>query len=78
MLLHFDRYIFLEYHNPHDAQDAVLAANGYKLDKQHTFVVNLFSDFDKYVHLCTECASLVIFICCFNLQTRLVKLKLLC
>jgi len=55
MLLRSDRYIFLEYHNPRDAQDAVLAANGYKLDKQHTFVVNLFSDFDKYVHLHRVC-----------------------
>ena len=44
-------YIFLEYGNPRDASDAVTAATGYKLDKQHTFVVNLFSDFDKYVRL---------------------------
>ncbi|KAI0236576.1 Eukaryotic translation initiation factor 3 subunit B [Lamellibrachia satsuma] len=41
-------YIFLEYRNPRDAQEAVATANGYKLDKQHTFIVNLFSDFDKY------------------------------
>ena len=45
------RYIFLEYRNPRDAQEAVATANGYKLDKQHTFIVNLFSDFDKYVQM---------------------------
>ena len=45
----FVRYIFLEYQNPQDAQEAVKSTNGYKLDKQHTFIVNLFSDFDKLV-----------------------------
>ena len=41
------RYIFLEYQNPSDAAEAVSATNGYKLDKSHTFIVNLFSDFEK-------------------------------
>ena len=41
------RYIFLEYQNPSDAAEAVAATNGYKLDKAHTFIVNLFSDFEK-------------------------------
>lgn len=41
------RYIFLEYMSPSHAVDAVKNADGYKLDKQHTFRVNLFTDFDK-------------------------------
>lgn len=41
-------YIFIEYSSPVHALEAVKMANGYKLDKQHTFSVNLFSDFDKY------------------------------
>lgn len=43
------RYIFLEYASPAHAADAVKNADGYKLDKQHTFRVNLFTDFDKCV-----------------------------
>lgn len=43
------RYIFLEYASPAHATDAVKSADGYKLDKQHTFRVNLFTDFDKWV-----------------------------
>lgn len=41
------RYIFLEYAAPTQALEAVKNADGYKLDKQHTFRVNLFTDFDK-------------------------------
>ncbi|XP_025835515.1 eukaryotic translation initiation factor 3 subunit B-like [Agrilus planipennis] len=41
-------YIFLEYANPQDASEAAKMINNYKLDKQHTFLVNLFSDFEKY------------------------------
>jgi translation initiation factor 3 subunit B len=41
-------YIFLEYSNPKHAQEAVKVANNHKLDRQHTFLVNLFTDFIKY------------------------------
>jgi len=41
------RYMFIEYSNPNSAAEAVKATNGYKLDKAHTFNVNLFSDYDK-------------------------------
>lgn len=41
-------YMFIEYNNPQSAADAVKSTNGYKLDKAHTFAVNLFSDYDKY------------------------------
>ena len=51
LLLLFCRYIFLEYSSPFHAQEAVKTTNGYKLDKTHTFAVNLFSDFEKYVYL---------------------------
>ncbi|KTG47803.1 hypothetical protein cypCar_00018043 [Cyprinus carpio] len=42
-------YVFLEYASPNQALEAVKNADGYKLDKQHTFRLNLFTDFDKYV-----------------------------
>ncbi|KAL4239629.1 translation initiation factor eIF-3b like protein [Mactra antiquata] len=41
-------YLFIEYSNPQSAVDAVKSTNGYKLDKSHTFAVNLFSDYDKF------------------------------
>jgi len=41
-------YIFLEFNNHANALEAVKQTNNYKLDKQHTFQVNLFSDFEKY------------------------------
>lgn len=41
-------FIFLEYSNPQNAAEAVKATNNCKLDKQHTFLVNLFTDFKKY------------------------------
>lgn len=41
-------YIFLEYSSPVNALEAVKTTNNYKLDKQHTFLVNLFTDFHKY------------------------------
>ena len=47
-------YIFLEFSNPHEAIEAVKSTNGYKLDKSHTFVVNLFSDFEKYASVPDE------------------------
>ena len=40
--------MFLEYQNPREAAEAVKSTDGYRLDKQHTFQVNLFTDFDKY------------------------------
>jgi hypothetical protein len=36
-------YIFLEFSNHQNAAEAVAATNNLKLDKQHTFTVNLFS-----------------------------------
>uniref|UniRef100_A0A670K1Q9 Eukaryotic translation initiation factor 3 subunit B n=1 Tax=Podarcis muralis TaxID=64176 RepID=A0A670K1Q9_PODMU len=47
-------YIFLEYMSPTHASDAIKNADGYKLDKQHTFRVNLFTDFDKYMTISDE------------------------
>ena len=47
MLILFFRYMFLEYSSPMHAQQAVKMTNGYKLDKSHTFAVNLFADYEK-------------------------------
>jgi hypothetical protein len=43
MELQFSGYIFLEFSNHQNAAEAVAATNNLKLDKQHTFTVNLFS-----------------------------------
>lgn len=43
----FLRYVFLEYASAENALEAVNTANNHKLDKQHTFLVNLFTDFKK-------------------------------
>jgi translation initiation factor 3 subunit B len=45
---HTKGYIFLEYSSPVNAAEAVKLTNNFKLDKQHTFQVNLFTDFNKY------------------------------
>lgn len=42
-------FIFIEYQNGVEAQKAVAAADGYKLDKQHVFSVSLMSDVNKWV-----------------------------
>ncbi|XP_023327407.1 eukaryotic translation initiation factor 3 subunit B [Eurytemora carolleeae] len=47
-------YIFLEYSSPDNAEKAVAGMDNYKLDKQHTFLVNLFSDFEKYDKITEE------------------------
>ncbi len=47
-------YMFLEFGAHGSALEAVRAMNNYKLDKQHTFVVNMFSDFDKYLNIPDE------------------------
>ena len=47
-LFHPQGYIFIEYANEQHAAEAVKQTNGYKLDKNHTFVCNLFSDLEMY------------------------------
>ncbi|XP_076459430.1 eukaryotic translation initiation factor 3 subunit B-like [Babylonia areolata] len=47
-------YMFLEFSSPLHAQEAVKMTNGYKLDKQHTFSVNLFSDFERFRNIPDE------------------------
>ncbi|KAK9801869.1 hypothetical protein WJX73_004633 [Symbiochloris irregularis] len=39
---------FVEFNTPEEAQAAQQQTNNYKLDKSHTFQVNMFDDFDKY------------------------------
>ena len=41
-------YAFIEFARVEEAKAAVSKANGYKLDKSHTIIVNAFSDFQKY------------------------------
>ncbi|KAK9104755.1 hypothetical protein Scep_021599 [Stephania cephalantha] len=42
-------YCFIEYTTPEEAELAREKTNGYKLDKSHIFIVNLFDDIDKYM-----------------------------
>eukprot|EP00951_Prasinocladus_malaysianus_P042239 scaffold508834_cov25-Prasinocladus_malaysianus.AAC.1 len=41
-------FAFIEYMTPQEALNACDKTHGYKLDKSHTFAVNMFDDFDKY------------------------------
>ena len=41
-------YIFVEYGSLIYALKAVTLTNNYKLDKQHTLLVNVYTDFEKY------------------------------
>ena len=47
-------YCFLEFPTHGDAVEAVKTTQNYKLDKSHTFLVNLFSDFEKYENIPEE------------------------
>jgi len=47
-------YIFLEFATPENAESAVAMMHNYKLDKVHTFLVNLFSDFEKFENISEE------------------------
>lgn len=48
------RYMFIEYGTLAHAKEAVRALNGHRLDKNHVFDVNFFSDFDKYTNVSDE------------------------
>jgi len=48
-VLFFDRYMFIEFTDANTAAEAVKTMDGYKFDKNHTLMVNLFTDFDKLV-----------------------------
>ena len=47
-------YTFLEFAAHNSAIEAVKATNNYKLDKLHTFEVNMFSDFEKFENIPNE------------------------
>ncbi len=42
-------FAFIMFSQDSEAQAAIVKANGYKLDKAHTFIVNAFEDYDKYI-----------------------------
>ena len=47
-------YTFLEFSSHGSAVEAAKATNNYKLDKLHTFEVNMFSDFEKFENIPNE------------------------
>lgn len=46
-LVVYNSYGFFEFQNEQMALEAVKQTDGYRLDKNHTFSVNLMSDFEK-------------------------------
>jgi len=48
---HTKGYIFIEYESPAIALEAIKVTDGHRLDKQHVFAVNLFTDIDKYCNI---------------------------
>ncbi|CAN6582289.1 unnamed protein product [Malus baccata var. baccata] len=42
-------YCFLEFNTPQEAELAKERTHGYKLDRSHIFVVNIFNDFDRFM-----------------------------
>ncbi|CAN0854090.1 Eukaryotic translation initiation factor 3 subunit B [Linum grandiflorum] len=50
-------YCFIEYNTPQEAELAKEKTNGYRLDKSHFFVVNMFDDFDKFMRVPDEWAA---------------------
>lgn len=47
-------YMFIEFENPDQAIEAVRVTDGHRLDKQHVFAVNLFTDIEKYSRIADE------------------------
>jgi translation initiation factor 3 subunit B len=47
-------YVFFEYETHEQALEAIKTFDGHKLDKQHIFAVNLFTDIDKYLNIPDE------------------------
>ena len=45
------RYIFMEFKNADDAARALVAMNGHPFDAKHTFLINRFTDFERYLNL---------------------------
>ena len=44
-------YIFLEYAKHSEAVETIKQLNNHKMDKNHTFQINLFSDFEKFENI---------------------------
>ncbi|KAI3742981.1 hypothetical protein L1987_60682 [Smallanthus sonchifolius] len=49
-------YCFIEYNTPQEAELAKEKTNGYKLDRSHVFVVNMFDEIDRFMRVPDEWA----------------------
>ncbi|KAI3676755.1 hypothetical protein L1987_86371 [Smallanthus sonchifolius] len=49
-------YCFIEYNTPQEAELAKEKTNGYKLDRSHIFVVNMFDEIDRFARVPDEWA----------------------
>lgn len=44
-------YLFMEFSNADDAARALLTMNGHAFDAKHTFLINRFTDFERYLNV---------------------------
>ena len=54
LILFVYSYVFIEYKTREAASDAVKILDGHRLDKTHVFIVNIFTDIDKYASITDE------------------------
>lgn len=45
------RYLFMEFKDPDEATYALGAMQGFPFDKRHTFVINRFSDIERFASM---------------------------
>ncbi|KAJ3697547.1 hypothetical protein LUZ61_001252 [Rhynchospora tenuis] len=48
-------YCFIEFNTAQEAKEAKEKTDGYKLDKSHIFVVDMFDDIERYMNVSDEC-----------------------
>ena len=44
-------FLFMEFKNADDASRALATMNGHPFDAKHTFLINRFTDFERYLNL---------------------------
>ena len=45
------RYIFMEFKSGDDAARALATMHGHPFDAKHTFAINRFTDFERFLHM---------------------------
>lgn len=47
----FLRYLFMEFKDSDEATYALTAMQGFQIDSKHTFIINRFSDIERYANM---------------------------